>query len=165
LKLLFEDYEAGDDETLQNVTDFELTKDYPLHVEIANSSPVCVDCWDGKECKFVIQNEARMLQLRKRVGRKADISFGLISIGCDGRAVDDYDVVKEVCVGGKRMKARLTDYSQCGLFSLSGKIIIKSVTKMMKRVTTMQFFEFAEIAKTEFFSKLKKLIQRYERDS
>jgi hypothetical protein len=45
-----------------------------------------------------------MLQLRKRVGPKTEIPFGLISIECEGKVMDDYDVVKEVCVDGKMMK-------------------------------------------------------------
>jgi hypothetical protein len=89
----------------------------------------------------------------------------LVSTECDGRVVVDYDVVKEVCVEGKMMKAKLKNSPLCELFSLSGKILIKSVTKMIKKVTTMQFPELAEIATTEFFSKLNKVMQRYEPDS
>jgi hypothetical protein len=55
---------------LKDLVAFGFTKDSPLRVEIANSFPVCVECWDGKTHQFAIQNETRMLQLRKRVGIK-----------------------------------------------------------------------------------------------
>jgi hypothetical protein len=101
LKLFFKDHEIKDDEKLENLVAFGFTEDSPLRVEIANSFPVCVECWDGKTHQFAINSEKTMLKLRKRIERKTETPFWLISIECDGRVVDDYDVVKEVCVEGK----------------------------------------------------------------
>jgi hypothetical protein len=150
---------------LEDLAGFGFTKDSPLHVEIANSFPVCVECWDGKTHQFAIQSGTTILQLRKRVGRKTETPYGLVSIECDGRVVCDYDVVKEVCVEGKRMKARLTDSSIYELFSPSGKITEESISKLIEEIKTMSFCELREIATKEFFSQLSGLMKQYEEDS
>jgi hypothetical protein len=164
LKLFFDEYEMKDDEKLRDLGALGFTKDSPLRVEIANSFPVCVECWDGKTHQFAIQSEITILQLRKRIGRKTEIPFGLISIECDGRVVDDYDVVKEVCVEGKRMKVKLTDSSLCELFSPSGNITEESISKMIEEIKTTRFCELKEITTKELFSKLNELMKNYEDD-
>jgi hypothetical protein len=72
-----------------------------------------------------------MLRLRKRIGRTNETPFVLISILCDGSVMDDYDVVKEVCVEGKRMKSRMTDSIFCELLYPSGIITEESLEKMI----------------------------------
>jgi hypothetical protein len=121
LKLFFEDHEMKTDERLEDLVALGFRKDSPLHVEFANSFPVCFGWWDGKTHQFAIQSGTFMMQLKKRIGIKTEIQSGLISFSFDGRVVDDYEVVKETCVEGKRVKARLTDSSLCELFFPSVK--------------------------------------------
>jgi hypothetical protein len=149
LKLFFDDHEMKDDEILKDLVALGFTKNSPLRVEIANSFPVSVECWDGEIHQFAVQSETRMLQPRKRIGRKIEIPFGLISVECDGGVVNDYDVVEEVCVDGKRLKAKMNDSSLCDVFSPSGNITEESVEKMIEEIKTMPLCELREIATKE----------------
>jgi hypothetical protein len=142
-------------EKLKDIVAFGFTTDSPLRVEIGNTFPVCVECWDGKTHQFAVQSRTFTFRLRKRVGRKTKIPFVLISISCDGRVMDDYAVVKEVCVEGKKMKSRMIDSIFCKLLSPSGKITEESVQTMIEEIKSMPFFELREIATKEFFFKLK----------
>jgi hypothetical protein len=165
LKLFFEDHEMKTDERLENLVALGFRKDSPLHVEFANAFPIFVEFLDRKTRQFAIQSETTMLQLRKRVERNFGIPLGLISIECDGRVVDDYEIVREVCVEGKKMKAEMKDSSLCELFSPSEKITEESVSKMIEEVKTMVFCELNEIATKELFSKLNELMKQYEDNS
>jgi hypothetical protein len=165
LKLFFEDREVKDDEKLEDLVAFGFTNDSPLNVEIANSFPVCVETCDEKTHQFAIQSGTTMLQLKKRVGRRTELQFWLISIECDGRVLYGCDAVGEVCVEGKRIKTKMKDSSLCELFSPSVNITIESVRKILEEIKTIQFCDLKEIATEEFFSRLNELIDKYEEDS
>jgi predicted HTH domain antitoxin len=83
---------------------------------------------------------------------------------CFGRSVNEIDTGCEGCVEGKRMNARLKDYSLRKLFSIS-ETIKEHVSKMIEEVKTISFCGMSEIATFELFLEMYELMEEDEEDS